>query len=46
VFLLGAPGLTERYALALRALGAAPRVLDAESAVGGMRLLARARDRG
>jgi 2-dehydro-3-deoxygalactonokinase len=43
VFLLGAPGLVARYALALRALGAEPRALDAESAVNGMKLLARAR---
>jgi 2-dehydro-3-deoxygalactonokinase len=42
VFLLGAPGLVARYALALRELGAEPRVLDAESAVQGMRRLARA----
>lgn len=42
VFLLGAPGLVDRYALGLRALGAAPRLLDAESAVVGMRILARA----
>jgi 2-dehydro-3-deoxygalactonokinase len=43
VHLLGAPGLVARYALGLRALGAEPQVLDAESAVNGMRLLARAR---
>lgn len=42
VFLLGAPGLVGRYALGLRALGAEPRVLDAESAVTGMQRLARA----
>jgi 2-dehydro-3-deoxygalactonokinase len=42
VFVLGAPGLVARYALALRALGVEPRLLDAESAVKGMRLLARA----
>jgi 2-dehydro-3-deoxygalactonokinase len=42
VFLLGAPGLVDRYALGLRALGAEPRPLDAESAVDGMRRLARA----
>ena len=43
VFLLGAPGLVDRYALGLRALGAEPRTLDAESAVNGMQLLARDR---
>lgn len=42
VFLLGAPGLVERYALGLRALGTDARVLDAESAVTGMQRLARA----
>jgi 2-dehydro-3-deoxygalactonokinase len=41
VFLLGAPDLAARYALALRTVGVAPRVLDAESAVKGMWLLAR-----
>jgi 2-dehydro-3-deoxygalactonokinase len=43
VFLLGAPGLVARYVLGLRALGVEPRALDAESAVKGMRALARAR---
>ena len=43
VFLLGTPGLVARYALALCALGAEPRALDAASAVNGMRLLAGAR---
>ena len=42
VFLLGASGLVGRYALGLRALGAEPRPLGAESAVNGMRRLARA----
>jgi 2-dehydro-3-deoxygalactonokinase len=42
VFLLGAPGLVDRYALGLRALGADPRPLGADSAVNGMRRLARA----
>jgi 2-dehydro-3-deoxygalactonokinase len=46
VFLLGAPGLVARYALALGALGVAPRVLDAESAVTGMLRLARAKRAG
>lgn len=41
VFLLGAPGLVARYALGLRTLGAGARVLDAESAVTGMRRIAR-----
>jgi len=40
VFLLGAPGLVDRYALALRSLGADPRPLGAHSAVNGMRRLA------
>jgi 2-dehydro-3-deoxygalactonokinase len=43
VFLLGAPGLVARYALGLRALGTDAGVLDAESAVRGIWLLARAR---
>lgn len=43
VFLLGGPGLVARYALGLRVLGIEPRVLDAESAVNGVRMLARAR---
>jgi 2-dehydro-3-deoxygalactonokinase len=43
VFLLGAPGLVARYAAALRVLGTEPCLLDAESAVSGMRMLARAR---
>jgi 2-dehydro-3-deoxygalactonokinase len=43
VYLLGAPGLAARYALGLRALGAEPRGLDAESAVNGMLRLARAK---
>ena len=41
VFLLGAPGLAGRYALGLRALGAEPRPLGADSAVSGMWRLAR-----
>ncbi len=42
VFLLGASSLVGRYALGLRALGAEPRPLGAESAANGMRRLARA----